>query len=293
MTKYHLGVLCGAISFGILSSFVKVAYRDGFLPGELSFTQALIGAIVLWSVTWSSKKQFVSSKDKVMLLLSGSTIGISTYLYYVSVQYLSATIAIVLLMQFTWISMLIECFFFKKTINQLELFSALVIVAGTILASGLRMSKNMELPTKGILIVMLASIFYAVYVVANSKAGRDVNWRNKGAWLMSGSAIAIGITNHHELLFSSHPGAELLGWGLLMAIFGTILPPILFATSIPKVGASVSSLLMTIELPVAVTSAKIVLDEHISKMQIFGVFIMLAAIVAHNYLKFLGDYRTN
>jgi drug/metabolite transporter (DMT)-like permease len=48
MTRYIFMVLAGAVSFGILSSFVKLAYQQGYSPAEISFAQALTGAAILW-----------------------------------------------------------------------------------------------------------------------------------------------------------------------------------------------------------------------------------------------------
>src|SRR5690606_2462065 len=120
MLKNILMVLGGAISFGVLTSFVKLAYRQGYNAAEISFIQALIGAVVLWLGFYPSKKENATRKEIPYLLFTGVFIGISTYLYYLSVEYISASVAIVLLMQFTWISILIEWAVFKKKPSRSE-----------------------------------------------------------------------------------------------------------------------------------------------------------------------------
>lgn len=101
---------------------------------------------------------------------------------------------------------------------------------------------------------------------------------------MTGSALSIFIVNFQPIIFDNHFGFDLLKWGLFLAAFGTILPPVLLAVGIPKVGATTSSLLMTIELPMAVLSAYLLLKENITLIQITGIIIMITAIVAMNYL---------
>ena len=162
MTKYIIMVLGGAISFGILSSFVKVAYGKGYNAAELSFIQALLGATVLWGVYASSNKSNATRKDIYLLLISGSCIGISTYLYYLSVKYIPASISIVLLMQFTWLSIIMEWVLFKRKPLLLELIITIIILAGTVLASGLTDLANFDLSLKGVGIVLLASLIYAL-----------------------------------------------------------------------------------------------------------------------------------
>jgi len=278
-------VLGGAISFGVLTSFVKLAYRQGYNAAEISFVQALIGAVVLWLVFFFSKKENATRKEIPYLLFTGVFIGISTYFYYLSVKYISASVAIVLLMQFTWISILLEWAVFKKKPSRSEFSITVLILIGTLLASGLTPGQDISLPIEGIGYVLLASIVYAAYIVSNSRIGKDVNWQNKSAWTMTGSAISILLVNTQSLVFDHHLGLELLEWGVFLAVFGTILPPVLFAIGIPKIGATTSSLLMTVELPMAVISAHFILDESLTTTQVVGIAIMLTSIVMMNLIK--------
>ncbi|MFB6456166.1 DMT family transporter [Chitinophaga sp. Hz27] len=285
MVRYILMVLGGAVSFGILSSFVKLAYQHGYNTAQISFLQALIGAIVLWVVFVISKKPAAHRKQIPMLLMTGATIGIATFLYYLSVEFIPASLAIVILMQFTWIGMLIEWVLFKKKPSYSELLIAAVILFGTCMASGISFTDGASLPLKGILIVLAASLVYAIYIVANSRIGRDICWQNKSAWIMTGAATAIWMMNLQSISYHLLMEIDLLRWCIFLAFFGTILPPILFAIGIPKVGATVSSLLMTIELPVAALSAHFILGEAITELQLTGIAIMLIAIMTMNFIR--------
>lgn len=285
MIKYIFLVLLGAISFGILTSFVKLAYQQSYHPAEVSFIQALLGAMVLWGIVFFSKtKGVVQTRDIILLLLTGTTIGISTFLYYLSVQYIPASVAIVLLMQFTWISMLIEWLIFRKKPSMLQVITAVVIMLGTCLASGLAMQEHLVLPVTGLVAVLLASVVYALYIVSNSRVGKTISWKNKSAWMMTGSATAILLVNLRTLPFSNHLDFGLLQWGILLALFGTVIPPVVFAIGMPKIGASTSGLLLTVELPMAVLSAHWILKENVSLTQLAGILMMLSAIVAMNLL---------
>ncbi|MGI6222815.1 MAG: hypothetical protein ACOYJG_04335 [Prevotella sp.] len=50
-------------------------------------------------------------------------------------------------------------------------------------------------------------------------------------------------------------------------------------------GAALSSILMTVELPVAVLCAHAVLNEPVNPLQYGGIVIMLGAICTMNYFK--------
>lgn len=102
---------------------------------------------------------------------------------------------------------------------------------------------------------------------------------------MTGSAISILLVNFGSIVSSIQLDVGLFQWGIFLAFFGTVLPPVLFAIGMPKVGASTSSILMTVELPVAVVTAHLILKEHITTMQFSGIFLMGAAIIAMNIIK--------
>jgi drug/metabolite transporter (DMT)-like permease len=72
---------------------------------------------------------------------------------------------------------------------------------------------------------------------------------------------------------------------------GTTVPTALFASGISKIGVGISSILMTVELPVAIICARIVLKEQIGSLQIVGIVIMLASICIMNYYKVYKSKR--
>jgi drug/metabolite transporter (DMT)-like permease len=274
MFKYILMVFAGACSFGILSTFVKLAYRQGYTAADITFSQALISMLVLWLLVLAQQKKVrVSAKDLSFLLFTGAAIGITTFVYYISVHYISASLAIVVLMQFTWLSALLDWLLFKKPASRTQIIIMLVIIAASILAGGLT---SLHASLKGVLIALGAALLYAIYVVANSRTVRNISPLYKSAVIMTGSALGILLVNANSI---SHFDFPLLKWALFFALFGTIIPQVLFARGIPKIGAGISAVIMTAELPVAVITVHIVLHEHVSFMQWIGIIVMLMAIV--------------
>jgi drug/metabolite transporter (DMT)-like permease len=83
----------------------------------------------------------------------------------------------------------------------------------------------------------------------------------------------------------NHFDGSFLLWTIILAVIGTTIPTALFAVGIPKIGVGISSILMTIELPVAILCSIVVLNEHISLLQIVGMIVMLTAISTMNYYK--------
>lgn len=292
MTKYILMVFAGACSFGILSTFVKLAYKEGYTAAGISLAQAFTGMLVLWLWVYIRKLWRQEAVSRAVLrgcwwqvAGTGTAIGLTTFVYYTSVHYIEASLAIVLLMQFTWMSVLLERILFKKKADALQLITIALILAGTLMASGMPPVRANGPLLKGTLYALASAFLYALYVVANSRCGNALPAPQKSALIMTGSTIGIGLVNVQSLTTGHHFDAGLLKWALFLAVFGTIIPPVLFAKGIPKIGAGISSIIMTAELPVAMLCAHLLLGEKISGLQWTGILLMLLAIVWMNARK--------
>lgn len=287
MIRYIIIVTLGALSYGMLSSFAKIAYGQGYNAGEITFVQALVGAAFLWFIVLI--RNFRTGKYKLKinwkLLLAGSTMGISAYTYYLSVEYIPASLAIVLLMQITWMSVLAEWVLFKKKPSSVELIAILFIIGGTMLAGNLTNVQALSFSPIGILLGLTASLLYTLYVIFTSKLGNDTPMLEKSALMTTGSALMILLINLKSITTSSHLDVGLLQWGSFLALFGTIIPPICFTKGMPKIGSGMSAILLTLELPAAIFCAHIILDEDVSFLQIIGIIIMLGAIIFLNKAK--------
>jgi drug/metabolite transporter (DMT)-like permease len=277
-------VFAGACSFGILSTFVKLAYREGYTAAEISLTQAFTGMVVLcllWQV-YQKNKTAMKAREWGWLLLTGVSIGLTSFVYYVSVAYIPASVAIVILMQFTWIGLLLDWCLFKKKPSLLQLITTVLILAGTWMGSGLATGGTPHWPLKGLLYAGASALLYAIYVIANSRVGKQLPSLQKSAVMMMGSTMGIFLVNVQPLLHSTHFNAGLIKWALFLSLFGTIIPPLLFAKGIPKVGAGISAVIMTAELPVAIICSHIILKEPVNGLQWAGVALMLLSMLLLN-----------
>jgi len=286
MNKYIIIVALGALSFGMLSSFAKIAYTQGYTPAEITLTQAFVGTVILWSIAiFRTLKKGQKLTLNLQLLLAGTSMGASAYTYYLSVAFIPASLAIVLLMQITWLSIVIEWIFFKKRPSNIEIGSAVFIIFGTVLAGNLSDLNNASISIKGVLLSLLSALLYTLYIVFTSKVGKKTPMFEKSALMTSGSAMIIFLINFEAITTSNHLDFGLLQWGTFLAIFGTVIPPICFTVGMPKIGAGLSSVLLTLELPAAVFCAHIILGEKVTFLQIVGIVIMLGAIIYLNIAK--------
>ncbi len=285
-----LALLAGC-SYGILSTFVKLAYKDGFTLGDVTGTQAFFGMIILWIIVLlgnlipqKSKKRYPKMKLNHFgqLLIAGMATCLVSICYYRCVQETPASIAIVLLMQFVWMSMLIDFVVFKKKPTSQQLIAIVIILAGTVLAAGVLNGNEIQLTVSGVLFGLLAAFFYAIVMIVSGRVGVQFKASMRAAVMITGATALVFSLFTPYFLFNGSLSNGLLKYGLILSIFGTVLPPLLFAIAIPKIGPSLGGILSSVELPTAVIAAFILLNENVSWIQIIGVVLILSAIVFTN-----------
>jgi len=293
MLKGILLVFFGACSFGILSTFVKLAYHDGYTLGDVTGAQAFFGAVILWILFFFQSR---TSKYKIKeieiktpwwkMILAGTCTGLVSVFYYQCVKLVPNSVAIILLMQFIWMSILMEYFIFKKRPTGLQFAAILLVLGGTVLASGMVEASIRSISLKGIGFGLLAALSYAGFLMLSGRIGNEYPPLKKSALMITGACVLIFIIFPPTFLFDGALNGSLLKWGLIIAVFGTVIPPLFYAEGVPRIGTALSSILSAAELPVAVMMAGFVLQEQVSFLRWVGVAVILSAMVLPN-LKYL------
>lgn len=287
--KGSIAVLIGAASFGVLSTFVKKAYQQGFSLAEVTGIQAGLGLLFLWFV-WlilrllphTSKHHSKRLTSPYTIILSGISTGAVSMLYYKSIELVPASLAIILLMQYIWIGQLIELLWFKSKPNRADIMMVGLVLIGTVLATGALEHPISYFSPAGIVYGLLAATAYSIFIIVNGRVGNDYPPVQKSALMITGAFLLIIVVLRPWSLLSAPVFYGILQYGLLLALFGTVLPPLLFAYGMPRTGYSLGAVLSTIELPVAVIMSYWVLLEPVSWIKWLGVAIILGTIVWKN-----------
>jgi drug/metabolite transporter (DMT)-like permease len=182
-------------------------------------------------------------------------------------------------MQYLWISLLLELFLFRKRPDRLQIVSVIFVIVGTLFASGLFTSDVRSLNLEGVAYGLAAAASYAVFIFVNGRIGNDLAPVHKSALMITGACILISCIFPPTFVFDGSLCSGLLVPGLLLALFGTVIPPLFFAYGMPKAGVTGGAILSSSELPVAVLMSHLVLHEQVSALQWLGVTIILASII--------------
>lgn len=287
-------VFLGACSFGLLSTIVKFAYDQGYTLGEITGTQSFTGMLLLWLAHWFFSGKQTRNPDKGQekdvsasptkwwkVCIAGTFTGLVGIFYYQCVKLLPASVAIILLMQYLWISMLIEALVYKKKPGKKQLWLLVLVLAGTLLAGGL-FSEAIVLNLKGVIYGMLAALSYAVFIITSGRIGNDLPVLKKSALMITGSCVLTFLIFPPFYFFNGLYWSGLYLWGGVLALLGTVFPPYFFSVGMPRVGVSIGAILSAAELPVATLASAFILHEPVDLLRWIGVALILIAIIATN-----------
>ncbi len=285
----------GATSYGMLATFVKLAYNDRgmsgntFTPAEVITAQFVIGiiAILIINAFQKAKKKntvLKASKNNIIqLMIAGTSTGLTSIFYYLAVKYIPVSIGIVLLMQTVWMGVLLEMMLEKKLPSKIKIVSVFVVLLGTALATNL-IQNEIELDWRGITLGLLAAASFTTTMFTANRVASEISSAQRSLYMLLGGAIIVFIfalatqttAFNFDIFFK---------WGILLALFGTVIPPMLMNAGFPLTGIGLGSIVSALELPVSVTMAYFILDETVVLSQWFGIGLIIAAIVMMN-LKF-------
>ncbi|MFZ4861948.1 EamA family transporter [Sphingobacterium sp. Mn56C] len=275
-----LFVLLGAISYGILATIVKYANGLGIPISSLTFFQFFIGFVILVLIRIFSKPAMKPSLSSLVKLLAwGASLGVTTTLYYLSIQYIPVSVGIILLMQSIWISLLLEAIITKQMPAMKKTIGALLCIVGTLLATKI-FGTAVTLDWRGVGLGIGAGLSYTISIYSSSSIEKQHPNYIRSLYLVAGGLIVISIFWNLKII--ENISVPSLSWGALLALFGTVIPPLLFTVGIPKTGIGIGSILSAIEIPVSIFSAFIILQEQVTAMQWFGVLIIVFSVVVVN-----------
>ncbi|MFE5319973.1 DMT family transporter [Paenibacillus sp. NPDC056579] len=286
-------VLLGAASYGVLSTFVKLGYQQGFSAAEITGSQVFFGFVVLWLLSLPQLRQMrgISGSIILKLLVGGMFTGLTGYFYYQSLQSLDASFAVLLLFQFTWMGMLLDWITERKAPTLFQWIAMVLTLGGTVFASGV-LSGTLDRPSaSGIGLGLLAACCYTVFIYFSGRVAAHLPALFRSTWMITGAAILVLTLMPPQFLWNGSLGQGLWMWGLLLSVFGMILPPFFYAKGAPHIETGLAAVLGSVELPVVIVCSALLLHESTYFMQWVGIAMILLGVIVSER-KFEGNPST-
>lgn len=279
---YPLLIVIASSSYGILSTIVKVAMLHGFTSAEAISSQYIVGFMLILAIFVVTQRQLpkLSKKGLLLLTCAGIFTGITGIVYGESLRYLPASLAVVMLFQFTWIGLFLDCTLHKRLPSRPEVLSLIVLFAGTVLAAGILDVDLSGIAWQGWAFGLAAAFSFACFIQFNSRPVEGITTTSRVLFMSFVALVVISIFLNPEIVWNGRLFNEgLWKYGLALGLFGIILPIYLFSIAVPKVGGALASILSAMELPVAVTVSVIVLHEPLTMIQVSGIVLVILGMM--------------
>ncbi|MGK4569233.1 EamA family transporter [Flavobacterium sp. 3HN19-14] len=285
-------VSLGATSYGMLATFVKLAYASKgasglpFTPAEVISSQFILGIIAILLINGFQKAKNsdvvkkASKKNISQLMIAGTSTGLTSIFYYMAVKFVPVSIGIVLLMQTVWMGVLLEMFLTRKLPSATKIIAVIIVLIGTVFATNM-INNNVNLDWRGVVLGLSAAASFTTTMYAANSVAKEISSAQRSLYMLLGGAVVVFLfalaTQHTPFNYDIF-----YKWGILVALFGTIIPPMLLNAGFPLTGIGLGSIVSSLELPVSVTMAYLLLGEKVIFLQWIGILMIIFAIVIMN-----------
>ncbi|MBF4463691.1 DMT family transporter [Flavobacterium sp. LC2016-12] len=279
-------VALGATTYGMLATFVKMAYSEGYTTAEVTTSQFVLGIIgILLINTFQKIKNKgtavkATPKNIFSLMLAGTSLGMTSLFYYLAVKYIPVSIGIVLLMQTVWMGVLLEMILEKKLPSKQKVIAVFIVLVGTVLATNI-INNDIKLDWRGLAWGVMAAASFTTTMFTANRVATEISSAQRSLYMLLGGAVIVfsfafvtQVTPFNLEIF--------IKWGLVLSLFGTIIPPMLMNAGFPLTGIGLGSIVSALELPVSVMMAYVLLNEKVIFSQWVGIVLIILAIIIMN-----------
>ena len=155
-----------------------------------------------------------------------------------------------------------------------------ILLLGVALIAGLLGGRTFgQDPRLGVMLGLATSVAYALFLLVLRQGGRDLR-RLAGPLLWATGAAAVSAALFglvlDELIV---PDLESLGWLLLLALSAQVLGWLLISSSLPRLPAALTAVLLLVQPLGALVISTVVLSEQPAPVQYLGACLILAGVV--------------
>ena len=283
-------VLVSSMAFSAKAIFVKLAYDDPTLlknavdPVTLLMLRMTIAlpcfAVIAW---WSSRGQRALSGREwsAVVLLGLMGYYAASLLDFWGLQYISAALERLILFLNPTIVVLISALLLGYRIGRRDVFALSISYVGIALVFVHDLQFNPEKVLTGGALVLLSAVLYAGYLVGGGEMVKRIGGVRFAAYASIVSTIAIALhffaTHSSVVLLTQTPRVLWLsGW---MAIVSTVLPVIMMAEGMRRIGSSNAAMISSIGPIATIFMGAVFLGEPVTVLQLAGAALVLVGVL--------------
>jgi drug/metabolite transporter (DMT)-like permease len=272
-------VASSAAAFGALPIFARLAYAAGVDLYGVLVPRFALGAAVLALIALARGARWPGGRA-LLAVLSMGALGYTgqSFLYFSALKHADASLVALLLYSFPFIVAVLAAAFLGERLDAARIGALLLASAG--LAMTIGGGRGTPL---GIALGLGAALVYSVYIVVGTRVLRNVDPLAGAAVICAGAAASCSLLAGASAMAGDAPRfpASAAGWlpVIALALVSTALAIATFFAGLRRLGATLTSVISTLEPVVSVSLAAVVLGERVSALQGLGGAIVIGTAI--------------
>ena len=276
--------MCGigaAVSYGMNPLGALPLYADGINTNTVLFYRYGLAVIFLALFMLVNRKSFtITLRETVVLVPLGVLFVLSSLTLFASFHYMDAGVASTLLFVYPVMVAVMMALFFKERITAVTVFSILLSLTGIVLLY--RGGDGEVLNTTGVLLVLLSSLTYAVYIVIVNKSSLRMSSVKLTFYvLLVGVLFILGYSffcgEEAEIQILTTPSMWL--HASILAVFPTVVSLLLMVVAVHEIGSTPTAVIGALEPLTAVVLGVTLFGEEFTSRLAIGIMLILSAVI--------------
>lgn len=286
---YWVGFLlavAGTLLFSIKSIFIKLAYQAGSDADSVMLLRMLMALPVYAAIAWWLWHQQPSKARQQPLglwlkLIALGFIGyfLSSWLDLLGLELISAQLERLTLFTYPIMVAILGALFFKQALTRKIVIALIFSYLGIWLIYAQEASFYGEGVALGTMLVALAALSFAFYVLFSRKLISEVGSQWFTSWAMIAACIWVIIFFSFRLDLSQFTlNADILLWTFLLAILSTVIPSFMISEAIARLGPAQTGIVGSLGPLFTVALAVWILAEPFTYSHFFGFVLVMIGV---------------
>lgn len=279
-------IILAAVCWGTIGIFTRELQAAGFTSVQITAARCAVTALCVVTALLLTDREKLKIDPKDIWLFIGTglmSVVFFNICYFTSIEYLTLSMASVLLYTAPFFVMLMSLFLFHERMTVQKGIALILAFSGCVLTAGIIGGEVSSITEVGILIGLGSGFGYALYTIFGRLALKKYHPITITAYTFLFAAA--GILPFCDVsgmirLSAGNPG--ILPYILILSIVCTVLPYFLYTKGLKHVEGGKASVMAFVEPMVATLIGIFLFKEQMTLLNMTGVVLIFAAIVLLN-----------
>lgn len=275
--------MCGvlaAVSYGTNPLGALPMYADGVNTNTVVMWRYGLAVVLLAVIMLVQHKSFALTRKELLVLVPlGVLFSLSSLTLFLSFLYMDAGIASTLLFVYPVMVAVIMAVFFHERVTLNTVVSITLALCGIgLLYHG---GDGASLSAMGVLMVMLSSLTYALYIVILNKSSLRMSAVKLTFYVLLFGLVVIYLSSLTGMGGSIGMLTTPSQWGhaFLLALFPTVISLLLMVVAVHEIGSTPTAVMGALEPITAVAIGVLIFGEAFTPRLATGIVLVLIAVI--------------